>query len=395
MRRTDLSAQRRALLVPVVKHPGAVALVPPPTPRLGELVGLPGLHGEVARAHDALDNLKMLSAGLPNPDLVTRTADRREAVRSSQIEGTNSGINDLLTYEATGSDEGLPPDVHETLNYVAALQYGLREVRGRGIGAFTTEMIKRLHAHLMAGVDGSRNTGEYRDEQNWIGGTKIDQARFVPPPPDCIPECMNDLLTMLQYAPAEDEQLEIPIVTRMAVVHAQFETIHPFFDGNGRVGRILLPLMLAAEEFPPVYLAGYLKDNQREYYDALAGVQLRGRWGEWIKFFAVGVESAVQESIKTALGLEAILRKWKEEIASLGLRRQSILYRLPELMIGNPVLTAHKTKDALGVSFPAANAALAQLEEMGILVQQEKHLRNRTFYARQVIELLNSPAKEK
>jgi cell filamentation protein, protein adenylyltransferase len=392
MRKTDLSPERRKLLVPVVSHSGAFALIPPLTPRVDQLTGLQGLHGEVSRAHTALANLQTLSEGLPNPDLVTRTADRREAVRSSQIEGTSSGLNDLLTYEVTGSDEGLPPDVRVTLNYVTSLEYGLQQVREHGITALTNGLVKELHAHLMSGVDYIWTPGEFRDKQNWIGGLKIDQARFVPPPADNVPDCMDDLTSMLQYVPAEEDQIEIPIVIRMAVVHAQLETIHPFFDGNGRIGRILLPLMLAAEGYPPIYLAGYLKDNQREYYDALAGVQLQGRWAEWIKFFAIGVDAAVQESISTALGLGVILRKWKDIVAGLGLRRQSVLYKFPELMLGTPVLTAHKAKDALGISFPSASAALALLEEKGILAQREKHQRNRIFYARDVIELLNRPA---
>jgi len=392
MRKTDLSPERRKLLVPVANHSGAFALIPPLTPRVDQLTGLQGLQAEVSRAHASLANLRTLTEGLPNPDLVTRTADRREAVRSSQIEGTNTEINDLLTYEATGNDEGLPPDVRVTLNYVTSLEYGLRQVREHGISAFTSDLVKELHAQLMSSVDFTWTPGEFRDKQNWIGGLKIDQARFVPPPADHVPDCMDDLISMLRYMPAEEDQIEIPIVVRMAVVHAQFETIHPFFDGNGRVGRILMPLMLAAEGYPPVYLAGYLKDNQREYYDALAGVQLKGKWAEWIRFFSIGVDAAVQESISTALGLEAILRKWKEIVAGLGLRRQSVLYKFPELMLGTPVLTAHKAKDALGISFPSASAALALLEEKGILVQRKKHERYRTFYARDVIELLNRPA---
>ncbi|GFE62616.1 Fic family protein [Geobacter sp. AOG2] len=392
MRKTDLSPERRALLVPVASHPGAYALVPPLTPRVDRLTGLQGLHGEVSRAHTALANLQTLAHGLPNPDLVTRTADRREAVRSSQIEGTNSGIDELLTYEATGSDEGLPPDVRVTLNYVTALEYGLQRVRERGVAAFTNDLVKELHARLMSGGDNSWAPGEYRDKQNWIGSLKIDQARFVPPPAGNVPDCMDDVISMLRYAPAEEDQIEMPIVVRMAVVHAQFETIHPFFDGNGRVGRIILPLMLAAEGYPPVYLSGYLKDNQREYYDTLAGVQLKGKWAEWIRFFAIGVDTAVQESIGTALGLGAILRKWQDIVGGLGLRRQSVLHKFPELMLGTPVLTAHKAKNALGISFPSASAALAMLEEKGVLFQREKHRRYRTFYAREVIELLNRPA---
>jgi len=393
MRKTDLSPDRRQLLVPVKTHPGAFALVPPPTPGIDQLMGLRGIQDEVSRARIALDNLQTLSKALPNPDLVTRTADRREAVRSSQIEGTGSDINDLLTFEATGSDEGLPPDVRVTLNYVTSLEFGLQQVRQHGLAALSKKLIEDLHACLMDGSEYSWTPGVFRDKQNWIGGGRsIDQARFVPPPAENIDACIADLLSMLHYSPSEEDQVVVSIVTRMAVVHAQFETIHPFFDGNGRVGRILLPLMLAAEGYPPVYLAGYLKDNQREYYDALAGVQLQGKWADWIKFFALGVEYAVQESIGTALGFEAILKRWKEIIEGSGTRKQSVLYKFPELMLGTPVLTAHKAKDTLGISFPSASAALKLMEEYGILTQQNKQRRNRTFYAKEVIDVLNKPS---
>lgn len=389
MQKTDFCPARRKLLVPAAGYSGAFALVPPPTPRG---LDLKGLRDELPRARAALDLLKDLSSRLPNPDLITRTADRREAVRSSQIEGTNSGVNDLLTYEATGSDEGLPPDVLVTLNYVRALEYGLQKVRQSGVSALTCNLIKELHAHLMDGVDYNGTPGEFRERQNWIGGGNIYNARFVPPPPGNVQACMDDLESLLRYSAAEEDQMVLSVVIRMAIAHAQFETIHPFIDGNGRVGRILLPLMLAGEGYPPVYLAGYLKDNQREYYDVLAGVQLREKWSEWVKFFAIGVEAAVRESIKTAIELENILKKWTGLVAGLGLRSHSVLYKFPELMIGTPVLTAHHAKDTLGISFPAASAALAALEKMGILVQPVKHQRNRTFVAKEVIDVLNRPA---
>ncbi|MBI1919897.1 MAG: Fic family protein [Geobacter sp.] len=390
MKTSDLSPARQKLLVPCGDYPGALALVPPPTPRV---LGLKGVGDELRRASNALELLKDLSSRLPNPDLIMRTADRREAVRSSQIEGTNAGVNDLLTYEATGSGEGLPPDVRVTRNYVVALEYGLQKMRESGTAALDSTLVKELHAHLTDGVEYSGTPGEFRKKQNWIGGGgNIYRARFVPPPPDRVPACMDDLELLLKYVPGEEEQMVLSLVMRMAIVHAQFETIHPFVDGNGRVGRILLPLMLAAEGYPPVYLAGYIKDNQREYYDGLAGVQLRDEWSEWVEFFAYGVEVAVQESMRTVLALEGILNRWKGQLAQLGLRSHSAVLKFPELMIGTPVLTAHHARNALGISFPAASAALAQLEKMGILVQPVKQERNRIFVAKEVIEVLNCPA---
>ena len=205
---------------------------------------------------------------------------------------------------------------------------------------------------------------------------------------------MNDLESALQYAPGEEDQFEVSIIIRMAIAHAQFETIHPFIDGNGRVGRLLLPLMLAAGGYPPIYLAGFLKANQQAYYDGLANVQLQEKWSDWVKFFSAGIEIAARESIRTAEGLLAILERWNMTVASLGLRSDSAVKQLPELLIGTPVVTANLIKDSLGISFPAASTALAKLEETGILAQPTKQQRNRTFTAKEVIDLLNQTAME-
>ena len=387
MKKTDLCVARQKLLVPVEDYSGAFALVPPPTPRF---IQLTGMHNELIRAHEALSALKTLTEQLPKPDLVMRTLDRREAVRSSQIEGTYSDVNDLLVYEATGSHEGLPSDVLVTLNYVKALDYGLKEVRRiNGVDVLTNELIKVLHLQLMTGVKDFKGTpGEFRKKQNWIGGFKIYNARFVPPPAGKVQDCMNDLESFLQYMPGEEEQMEVSIVLRMAIAHAQFETIHPFIDGNGRVGRLLLPLMLAAEGYPPIYLAGFLKSNQKAYYDALANVQLQEKWSDWVTFFATGVEEAAHESMITARELLALLERWQMAVNALGLRSDSVIKRFPELLIANPVVTVKQVKDLLGITFPTANAALAKLKEMGILVQTERQ-RNRVFMAMEVITLLD------
>ncbi len=387
MKKTDLCVARQKLLVPVEDYSGAFALVPPPTPRF---IQLTGMHNELIRAHEALSALKTLTEQLPKPDLVMRTLDRREAVRSSQIEGTHSDVNDLLVYEATGSHEGLPSDVLVTLNYVKALDHGLKEVRRiNGVDVLTNELIKALHLQLMTGVKDFKGTpGEFRKKQNWIGGFKIYNARFVPPPAGKVQDCMNDLESFLQYTPGEEEQMEVSIVLRMAIAHAQFETIHPFIDGNGRVGRLLLPLMLAAEGYPPIYLAGFLKSNQKAYYDALANVQLQEKWSDWVTFFATGVEEAAHESMITARELLALLERWQMAVNALGLRSDSVINRFPELLIANPVVTVKQVKDLLGITFPTANAALAKLKAMGILVQTERQ-RNRVFMAMEVITLLD------
>ena len=391
MKKSDLCVARQKLLVPVEDYSGApggaLALVPPPTPRF---IQLTGMHNELIRAHEALSALKMLTEQLPKSDLVMRTLDRREAVRSSQIEGTNADVNDLLVYEATGSNEGLPPDVLVTLNYVKALDHGLKEVRRiNSVEALTNGLIKELHLQLMNDVKDFKGTpGEFRDKQNWIGGFKIYDARFVPPPASKVQDCMNDLESFL--TPGEEDQMEVSIVLRIAIAHAQFETIHPFIDGNGRVGRLLLPLMLAAEGYPPIYLSGFLKSNQKAYYDALANVQLQEKWNDWVTFFAAGVEEAAHESIMTTKELLAIHDRWRIAVDALELRSDSAINRLPELLIAHPVVTVNQVKDVLGISFPTANAALVKLKEIGIIVQTDRQ-RNRTFIAMEVIKLLDRP----
>lgn len=392
MKKSDLCLNRQQMLVPVFKHPGAFALIPPPTPRV---IALSGIKNEVIRAHEALGELKAITARIPNPDLITRTLDRREAVRSSQIEGTHSDLSDLLAYEATGSDDGMPGDVVVTHNYVKALDYGLKHIRAAGLPAFDSGLFKGLHAHLMAGVRDFKGTpGVYRDQQNWIGGFKIYQAKFVPPPAENVPACMSDLEAMLRYTANEEDQYEVPIVVRMAIAHAQFETIHPFIDGNGRVGRLLPPIMLAAEKYTPIYLAGFLKTNQRHYYDALAEVQLQDKWSDWVAFFATGVEVAARESIDTAHDLLLILDQWKEKISELGNRSDSLINRMPEYLLGNPVVTVNQIKESLNVSFPSANAVVSKLEEMGILMQPEKQQRGRIFVATEVIKRLDLSSNE-
>ena len=392
MKKTELSPERQKFLVSIPEYPGAFGLIPPPSPRY---LPLPGLQGEVTRAHEALGQLKAATASLPNPNLVTRTFGRREAVRSSQIEGTSTEIDELLAYEATGDEEGLPPDVVVTLNYVKALEYGLEQVKEKGgIRALNCCLIRGLHAHLLGGVKWhSGMPGEFRHKQNWIGGFRIYDAKFVPPPCSAIQNCMDDLVTLLQYAPDEEEHFEIPIVIRMAIAHAQFETIHPFSDGNGRVGRLFLPLMLAAEGYPPVYLAGFLKANQQIYYDCLSAVQLRGEWFDWIRFFATGVELASKESVRTADDLQVIMKKWTDIVGGMGLRSDAAIHRVPELLIGTPVLTIRQAADKLSISFPAASSAMSKLEKAGVVeqIKGKEQLRNRTFVAKEVVDLLDRP----
>lgn len=389
MKTSDLSPDRQKLLVPLHEYPGASALAPPPAPRT---LGLKEVFGNVVKAHEALGAVQAATARLPNPNLATRTLDRREAVRSSQIEGTSSEVDQVLEYEATGSDDGLPRDVVVTLNYVKALHYGLQQVAARGSAALDRTLIEMLHRHLMKGTDYKDTPGQFRQRQNWIGGYRnIYDARFVPPPHTYLGDCMTDLEGLLRYAPSEEDQTELSIVIRMAIVHAQFETIHPFIDGNGRVGRLLLPLMLFAEGYPPVYLAGFLKENQQEYYDTLGAVQLRGEWTPWVRFLAEGVQVAARETLQTAERLTALLDQWKTLIRAGNIRIDALPHRLPEHLIAHPVVTVRSIQEAFNTSFPTANAALNIMQKNGVVAPHSERKRDRIFIATEVINVLNRP----
>ncbi|REH40385.1 Fic family protein [Paraperlucidibaca baekdonensis] len=388
MRRTDLSAALRLALVKADGYSHVHALVPPPAPR--RLPASGPLSAALQAAHQALGALKAHADLLPNTDLLTRTLARREAVQSSQIEGTRTQLHELLEFEATGG-EGMPTDATITERYVEALELGLNALRGAGTRqALSLGLIKEMHRVLMQDGQAALTPGKYREKQAWIGaGTRIEEATFVPPPPAYIADCMRELeVSLLQYEMAEDEYGELSIIAQVAMAHAQFETIHPFADGNGRVGRLLIPLMLAAEGYPPLYVSGYLLSRRRDYYDALAAVQLQGKWAEWIIFLCQAICNAADSAIAIARDLNAIELAW---LASLNdLRVDAAARRLPSLLLGYPVVTVRQVARLLTISFPAANKAIEQLVARGILTEPSRR-RNRVFYAHAILERLAMP----
>lgn len=391
MRREDVAADRQPYLVPALGHPNVCALVAPPTPRalpLGQSQA-----ADLAEAHEALGRLQGALAHIPNADLVTRTLARREAVGSSQIEGTRSDLSQLLTYEATQRIGGLPPDVRVTERYVAALQHGLDRVRVAGRPALTLPLVHELHAILMQDDAPASTVGAYRQDQVWIGsGPRIEDATFVPAPPEAVPACMEELASsVLQYAPREDEQAELSILAQLAIAHAQFETIHPYHDGNGRTGRMLLPLMLAAEGYPPLYLSGSLLRARSEYYTALAELQLRGAWSRWLELLCRAVVQSCDESISIATDLLALVGRWEQQLHTF--RAGSATRRLPRLLVGHPVLSVRQAAELLRVSVPAANAALANLLEAGIVRLVDEREWGRVFQATEVLQRLDRPAR--
>ena len=330
-------------------------------------------------------------AHIPNADMVTRTLARREAVKSSQIEGTRADLPDLLTYEATRGAGGLPPDVKVTERYVAALQHGLERIRVEGREALDLLLINELHALLMEDDVGRYPVGAYRTEPVWVGPTdRIEDATFVPAPPEDVPACMEEMAaSILQYAPREDEQGELTLMAQLAIAHVQFETIHPYQDGNGRTGRLLIPLMLTAERYPPLYVSGALLRAKQHYYDALASVQLRGDWGPWLQLLSRAVVESCDESIAIARDLLELAERWEQELGRY--RSDSASRRLPMFLLGHPVVSVRQVVEGLKVSQPAANAALNNLHKAGIVSLVNERRWGRVFQATEILQRLDRP----
>jgi len=387
MRRAHVAEHRKPYLVPAAGYPNACALVAPPTPR----VLPPDLQHQAvfAEAHQALGRLQSALQHIPNADMVTRTLARREAVMSSQIEGTKSDLHQLLTYEATHGTGGIPADVRVTERYVQALQRGLDRIRAGGRAALNLALIHELHAVLMQDEATGFPVGAYREDQVWIGSTpRIEDATFVPAPPAQVQGCMDELeRSILQYAPREDEQTALNILAQLAIAHAQFEAIHPYHDGNGRTGRLLMPLMLAAEGYPPLYLSGALLRAKKEYYEALANVELRGEWGPWRGLLAQAVVESCDESISITEDLLALAQRWEQDLGKY--RADSATRRLPRFLIGHPVLSVQQAATGLSISIPAANAALNNLLQADIVSLVNERRWGRVFQATQVLQRLD------
>lgn len=389
MRKTDLSADRARSLVRCDEpHAHCYALLPPATPRLLPTSGR--VSSELQLAHQALGRLQSSVASLPNTDLITRTLARREAVQSSQIEGTQTQLSELLEYEATkGADEDTP-DARITERYVIALNDGLDALQRSGRDGLSLDTVKRLHSVLMQDAPDRVRAGMWRDTQAWIGAGRIEDATFVPPPPSHIDACMRELEnSMLRYARYDDEHWELSILARVAITHAQFETIHPFADGNGRVGRLLMPLMLAEAGYPPLYLSGYLLRRRQAYYSSLADIQLRNQWEPWVAFLCRAVVDACDTSLAIARDMNAIADKWLGMLDDL--RTDAAARKIPRLLLGRPVTSINEVASLLNISFQTASTAVEQLVARGILSDTHPaRKRNRVFHATELLSRLES-----
>lgn len=343
----------------------------------------------LSEADRSLGRLDGLGSVLPNPDLFVAMYVRQEAVLSSQIEGTESTLEDILQFEVDAKGASLPRDVEEVVNYVRALNYGLRRLDELPL---SLRLIREIHSELLEGVRGAHRTpGEFRRSQNWIGpaGANIATATFVPPP---VPE-MKEALSNFEKFLHDDS---LPVLIQIGLVHAQFETIHPFLDGNGRVGRLLIAFLLCQRKVlhrPLLYLSHYLKAQRTEYYDRLMAIRNDGNWEAWLKFFLRGVEEVSGGAIKTARRIFALRDEHRGVLnKSVGANATSGLLLL-DFLYEKPIINIRMVERHLKSSFVTANKVVEQLVNLEILTEISGGRRNRRYAYSRYLALYESSAR--
>lgn len=345
----------------------------PPDPPVALQGELPGLLSQADRALGRLDGSVLT---LPNPDLFILMYVRKEAVLSSQIEGTQSSLQDLLAAEAALYDEHRPHDVEEVINYVRAMNLGLVRLAELPV---SVRLVREIHAELMRGVRGGRlQPGELRRSQNWIGpaGCTLNTATFVPPPAHEVPQALGDWEKFLH---ADDG---LPPLVKMALAHAQFETIHPFLDGNGRVGRLLITFLLTewgVLHKPVLYLSHYFKQRRQAYYEHLQAVRDKGEWEAWLEFFLRGVIEVAGEAAETARRIQLLRETHRSAITDQLGRAAGNGQRVLEKLFDRPIVTVSDVQQLTGTTYAAANVLVRRMAELGILEEMTGFARNRRF----------------
>ena len=362
----------------VVAGEGVEAFVPRPLPPSDPPLSLAAETGElVARAEQALARLDLASDLVPSVDWFLYAFVRKEAVLSSQIEGTQATLVDLLTFEATDKADPIAgPEVQEVGNYLDALAFARGEITRTGGLPLSMRLLNGAHKRLLQGARGEgKRPGEARLSQNWIGGTRPGNAAFVPPPPQALGKKLSELE---EYIHASDD---LPPLVRAGLVHVQFETIHPYLDGNGRIGRLLVALLLEHWQLlsqPLLYLSLYLRRHQAEYYERLAAVRTQGDWEGWTRFFTEGVATIADEAIATARELSA--RVAADRTRVLAASSSSIMAaRLFELLPEHPIVTVGRVTKLLRATKPTAAKAVNDLVAAGVLEETTGRKRDRLF----------------
>ena len=363
----------------------ARAFIPAPLPPNPSIDWTPELRSKFDEALLALGRLDSVSELLPDTSLFLYIYVRKEAVLSSMIEGTQSSISDLLLYEID-QEPGVPlDDVREVSNYVAALNFGLKRLK-EGF-PLSLRLIREIHNVLLAKGRGSEQTpGEFRRSQNWIGGTRPGNAVFVPPPPEMVMECMGALELFLH-----DQPTRTPALLKAALAHVQFETIHPFLDGNGRLGRLLVTMLLCSQNIlrePMLYLSLYFKTHRQTYYELLNHVRLTGDWEAWLDFFAEAVIVTATQVVDTVKQLLTLSDSDREKIKGLGRSAGSAL-RIQRLLMEHPISTVGLLAKKTGLTPLTVSKTLGHLQRLGIVREITAMKRNRVFSYSRYLELMN------
>jgi len=357
-----------------------------PSPLPPEIVWTPKLVRALSHADRLLGRLAGEGRRLPNPHLLIRPFVQREAVYSSRIEGTQATLGELLAADAGVIPERSPEDLREVGNYVTALNHGLKRLETLPL---SLRLVRELHEKLMTGVRGDHATpGQFRRTQNWIGrpGCTLAEASYVPPPP-------ADLLDHLGRWEEFLHDESVPPLAHAALMHYQFEAIHPFIDGNGRVGRLLITLSLCARGVltePLLYLSAFFEATRNDYYDGLRGITERGDWAGWLEYFCNGVARQSEDALSRAERINRQLADWREVFAGSG---SKVTLQLIELVGSNPFLTPRETERRLGVAYNTVMRAITALEASGVLTKVGEGKRDRVFCARAILDILEEPAR--
>ncbi|HLJ62899.1 MAG TPA: Fic family protein [Stellaceae bacterium] len=375
-----------------VRQPnGYSAFIPAPLPPVPPIQIEGALQRLLSDADLALGRLDGSIQILPNPDLFVFMYVRKEAVLSSQIEGTQSSLQDLLAAEASIIGPLPPRDVEEVINYVAAMNHGIDRLKDLPV---SVRLIREIHERLLRGVRGAHfSPGELRQSQNWIGpgGCTLNEATFVPPPPHEVPEALGRLERFLHT----DDGL--PLLVKIGLAHAQFETIHPFLDGNGRVGRLLITFLLCEKgvlQKPVLYLSHYFKKHRQHYYELLQATRDTGDWAAWLAFFLRGVAAVSIQASETARRILALREQHRAAIAVTLGRSAGNGHRVLEHLYENPIVSVNSVRDLIGTTYTAANQMVERMVGLGILEEITGQVRNRRFRYAPYIELFNEERQE-
>jgi len=372
----------------MIRQPeGYRAFIPAPLPPDPPLAFDAKLASVLARAGTALGRLDGVAATLPNPELFVAMYVRREAVLSSQIEGTQSTLDDVLAFEIDAGRASLPRDIKEVVNYIAAMDYGLTRLDSLPL---SLRLLREIHEHLMVGTRGANKTpGQFRESQNWIGGRTLADAAFIPPPRHEMRAALGNLERFLHDSGGLD-----PLIV-CALAHAQFETIHPFLDGNGRIGRLIITFLLCHEKVlqrPVLYLSHYLKQHRAEYYDRLMAIRFAGDWEGWLRFFLTGVAEVAREAEQTARQIVQLREDMRQRAQAA--RMSTSAFRLLDYLFEQPMISVNATKDQLSISYVAANGLIRELCELGVLTETTGNYRNRVFRFDPYLDLFSDVSRD-